>query len=342
MSNNTANSTGPTVSASVLQGYVETAISMGVSREEIAESTKLDFDQLADPDGRIPLAASLTSRQVFERHFGPAFGLKIMEKMAAQKLSVVGYLMANSRTLGEAYQHLSSYRKIVAEVAAPSLELRGEQAVFGCTYPENQILANPSVAEGFVGFWLIRGRYFTGVDWNPAAVHLQGNETDPDVYERIFRAPVVNRASETALIFDKQLLDLPIRNPDSNLARYLQPIAEEVLKNLPGNQSFVHEVQEKILQTLDKGTITLESVAAEFHTSARTLQRRLETEGATFAEVLDNTRRLAAIEYIKDKRLALTETAFLLGFSEPSTFYRAFKRWTGDTPANYRKLLLAS
>jgi AraC-like DNA-binding protein len=94
-----------------------------------------------------------------------------------------------------------------------------------------------------------------------------------------------------------------------------------------------------LAKLIAEGRCSVEDVAKELAVSARTLQRRLEQEGTTFGGVCDDARRTAALEHLRNPRVAIKEAAFLLGFSEPSTFYRAFRRWTGDTPANYRRAL---
>jgi AraC-like DNA-binding protein len=110
----------------------------------------------------------------------------------------------------------------------------------------------------------------------------------------------------------------------------LQPAA-------PRPDEFVARVRIAMTKLLAAGRFGVDDVAKELAVSARTLQRRLERSGTTFGEVCDETRRDAALAHLRDPRLPIKETAFLLGFSEPSTFYRAFRRWTGDTPANYRR-----
>ena len=112
-----------------------------------------------------------------------------------------------------------------------------------------------------------------------------------------------------------------------------------MIKNLPGNQSVKQLIHDKIFTSLENGNTSIDSIANQIHVSARTLQRRLEDEGTSFAELLDQTRNIAAVEYLKDPHISITETAFLLGFSDSSTFYRAFKRWTKQTPAQFRKAL---
>jgi AraC-like DNA-binding protein len=98
-------------------------------------------------------------------------------------------------------------------------------------------------------------------------------------------------------------------------------------------------VQERILTSLENGNYSVSAIADQLHMSVRTLQRRLEDEGTAFGELLDSTRHIAALEYLKDPRIAIAEVAYLLGFSESSTFYRAFKRWTNTTPVQFRRSL---
>jgi AraC-like DNA-binding protein len=107
-------------------------------------------------------------------------------------------------------------------------------------------------------------------------------------------------------------------------------------EQLHPRDTYVHRVRVTITRLVEDGRCSVESVAKQLAVSPRTLQRRLERAGTTFGALCDDARRAAALAQLRDPRVPIKEAAFRLGFSEPSTFYRAFRRWTGDTPANYR------
>lgn len=102
-------------------------------------------------------------------------------------------------------------------------------------------------------------------------------------------------------------------------------------------QTLAGRVREIASREMLQGSPTVFSVARELHMSARTLARRLEREGTTFSDLLDQLRQELALRYVGHHELAFTEIAFRLGFSHVEAFYRAFKRWTGQTPLTYRR-----
>lgn len=116
------------------------------------------------------------------------------------------------------------------------------------------------------------------------------------------------------------------------LAR-LRAVAEEAATE------FVGRVRATIAKLVREGRVGAEDVAKALAVSVRTLHRRLEKSGTTFGGLCDEARCSAALAHLRDPKIPIKETASLLGFSEPSTFYRAFRRWTGDTPAHYRRVV---
>ncbi len=327
----------PTMSVKLLQSVIDSAEQLGADRAEVVRLAGLADADLSDPDGRAPLAAGARLDAVLRERLGPSAAIRLGEATAATHATVLSYLIENCDDLGQAFRAIHQYRSIAMELTPPVLDVAGDAARFGCSYPPMFVSKMPGTIELRLTYWLAKTRNVTGVDWTPTEVHLQTRESDPSSYERVFRCPVIDSAPRTQLVFDAALLNTPIVGADSNLRYFLTPIAEEILSRLPRKEGFLRKVQSCIAEVLKDGESQLEKVAGKLNVSTRTLQRRLEEEDTSFGALLDEARRVAAIEYLKDQRVSITDTAYLLGFSEPSTFYRAFKRWTGTTPANYRR-----
>ncbi len=110
-------------------------------------------------------------------------------------------------------------------------------------------------------------------------------------------------------------------------------------RSAAAENAFLERVRDAMKRLVDERRFGVDDVAKELAVSPRTLQRRLERSGTTFGELSDAVRRDAALKHLRNPSVPIKEAAFRLGFSEPSTFYRAFRRWTGDTPANYRRAI---
>ena len=144
------------------------------------------------------------------------------------------------------------------------------------------------------------------------------------------------------MVFRDEDLALPLARADAQLGELLRGLAEDALKKRTVAESPLDNVRRILAEELQRGVPSLDVVASRLATSERTLRRRLEGEGTTFRALLDETRAELARVYVADARMPLAEVAFMLGFSEPSAFHRAFKRWTKTTPAAFRASKLAT
>ena len=137
---------------------------------------------------------------------------------------------------------------------------------------------------------------------------------------------------------DAALVDRPNPTSDPRLSRVIERHAEALLEARPLPVASASErVRSLLARAIGEGEITLAAIAAKSKMSERSLQRRLADEGVTFDALLDEVRRDLALRYLADPKIAVAEVAYLLGYSEPSPFHRAFKRWTGKTPTEARK-----
>ncbi|HET9831018.1 MAG TPA: helix-turn-helix transcriptional regulator, partial [Vicinamibacterales bacterium] len=131
--------------------------------------------------------------------------------------------------------------------------------------------------------------------------------------------------------------DLPLRRRDPVLRQVLQRHADEVLARLPSRRGIALEVQRALSSPAALADARVDTLARRLGMSSRSLQRRLSAEGVSFQSLLDEARKEAAARYVAESTLSLAEVAYLIGYSEPAPFHRAFKRWYGATPDQFRK-----
>ena len=139
-----------------------------------------------------------------------------------------------------------------------------------------------------------------------------------------------------ALRFDDEALDAPASHHDPQLFRILESHAQKVLAETPVTASLRERVRREVIQRLREGEPGVADIAQALATSERSLQRKLQSEGVSFRDVVDEARHKLAVVYLGDRNLSMTDVACLLGYSEAAAFTRAFKRWTGRVPSQAR------
>jgi AraC-like DNA-binding protein len=159
---------------------------------------------------------------------------------------------------------------------------------------------------------------------------------DDSEHRAFFRCPVAFGRGENRIEFERSLLGQPLKGGDEALLSVLDEQAQRFLREHPAKTDGLSRVREQVRIAVESGQPSLERVAEALRASPRTLQRKLAEKGTTFHRVVDQVREDLARDHITNSRLTLGEVAYLLGFSELSAFSRAFKRWTGLSPARYR------
>jgi AraC-like DNA-binding protein len=151
--------------------------------------------------------------------------------------------------------------------------------------------------------------------------------------------PLTFGSDRNALVVDEYFLSIRLPTANRYLFAILSAHGDRLLRRLETPRSERDRVERHLLQVLHTGKASVTLVAREMGVSRQTLFRRLRAENVTFEEVLDALRHRMAVDYLRGKRTSVTETAYLLGFSEPAAFSRAFKRWTGVSPRNLRRAI---
>ena len=161
---------------------------------------------------------------------------------------------------------------------------------------------------------------------------------DISEHHRVFGCPLKFGQSRSELVLTRRTLRLPLLKADPVLQSIVEAQVLALLAKLPKAEPTADTVRRFLAEELTNGQPKLEQLASRLHMSTRTLHRRLEQEGTNYRRVLTEVRHELAVRHLIERRLAIGEIAFLLGFSEVSAFHRAFRHWTGHAPHAYRAL----
>jgi AraC-like DNA-binding protein len=326
-----------TILAALPKYVLEAAGSLGADVEAIIAEVGFDQEALADPDGRVPVEQDLKLWEILSRR---GDGLEIGARLGWASMGVIGYAMQHEATVGDALAWQQRVGALLYPGLVPQLERRrdaaGDYAVFvRAPVPAYARLREPLYAQASGIAAMFRSMAPAA---KPAFVTMPlTRPADPGAVEAFFGCPVAWEAPLLQLGFDAALLAQRLPRSDPRLFGYLARRAEELLAQLPADASWAERVRREIGASLAEGEPRLAAVAKRLAVSERTLHRRLLDEGTRFAALVDEARHARALVLLADRSLSAGEVAFLLGYAEPAAFFRAFKRWTGETPQSWRK-----
>jgi AraC-like DNA-binding protein len=327
-----------TVQAKAAEKIVRFAATRGVIADNLYRAVNLDRSVLLDPDNRIPFAQLVQLYEKAAQLSGDSnFGLHVGEGVDPKLFDVVGYSALNSPTLGEAFARVARYHSIWTDGATFTLETSGATSAIVYRYVDETISEHRHDSEMTLATVATLCRTTASAEFTPTSIEFQHDApADVSEHQRLFRSPVKFNAPLNKLHFESRYLSLPIEKADASLCVLLDRHAEELLAKFPPKDSLVDQVRSVIAQEFRGGDPSLEHVADQLHLTPRTLQRKLQELGTSHNELLEQMRRQLAMRYLREREMAICEVAYLLGFSESSSFHRAFKRWTGLTPKEFR------
>lgn len=296
---------------------------------------------LSDPDNRLSFLArcrlfDACCRALACRHVGVLLG----ERVELWQLGLVGLIMRCSSNVREALNQLVRYQGFLTQMSV----LRMEEGSYSTLLRYREPLAAPGSDQ--VGDAILSGlcallRSLCGADWVPIqACFAHPEPADLTPFHRNFKCPLVFSENEYALSFASRYLAKPLANVEPGLLGVLQGHVQRKL--FSPQISFVAQVYESIETSLRCGKADSTTVAALMGVPVRTLSRRLGRQGQSFQKMLDEVRYRSATRLLADRRLKLEQIAEFLGYQDAASFARAFRRWSGKTPAEWRTVLATS
>lgn len=274
-----------------------------------------------------------------------AMGVRLGRVVQPRHFGVVGYLVSSCGTLGQALARYHRYQELLqagltsrAWLEEGALHIRWAQAV-----------ANTPIASEFsLAVFVSLYQALIGRPISPIRAGLPfAKPEDVGVYQALLGCPVDFDCDTIELVIPAHLLAMPISSKDPYLLKLLEQQADALLSERPegGDQQardFFSQVQEQIVESIKNGDASAESVVAVLGCSLRSFYRQLHKAGLSYRGMLAHTRQTLARQYLADPALSQADVALLLGYSEQSSFIRAFRGWTGMTPGEYRNHRMAS
>ncbi|MCC6876380.1 MAG: AraC family transcriptional regulator [Sandaracinaceae bacterium] len=310
---------------------------LGLDVERLLADAGMTRAALASSDARIDAAlADRVWELAYARAGDPFLALHAAEALPFGAYKVIDYLGAHSETIGEAVRRVVAYFPIVDARARFELDEAGEPialSMFGCDGP----VPGPGQDYTFAAL-ATRVRAMAGTALRLAGVDFTyGAPADRSEHARIFAAPLRFGQPVARMLWPRSIWQSSLQGRDPALVALLEQHASAILRELAPRSAVATRARDALIEAIRaQREPSVQSVARTLATSVRTLQRNLRDEGSSFASLLDDARAATARAYLHDPALSLAEIAWLLGFSDQSTFSRAFKRWTGATPGAFR------
>jgi AraC-like DNA-binding protein len=321
------------------RALLDACAGLGLDTRRILETARLDVATVQDPDARIPIEqVDALWRCAYELSNDPDLALHAIEVLPFGAYRVIDFLASNAPTIGAALAKVSDYFPLINSAVRLPYAIGDREATFAFEGPRGASGLARRYAEYTLAAVFLRTRSGTNTPYRLIRVDFgfprPANITE---HERIFDCPVRFSADVSQLVLARDTWNTPSNGSDPALFSVLDTHARMLLDQLPKTEDIVGRVREAIAAELRGGNPKLESIAKQLAMSPRTLQRRLREHGQVFNDVLDSMRFRAAKSYLAHGDIAGTEVAFLLGFAGQSSFNHAFKRWSGQTPTDFRR-----
>jgi len=323
---------------------IDACARLGLDTRQILRAARLDPVTLQDPDARIPVEqVDAVWQKAYELSNDPNLALHAIEVLPFGAYRVIDFLASSAPTIGAALAKVADYFPIINPLVRLAYTVEDEQVIYSLSAPSRPSMITRPYAEYTLAAVFLRTRVATHKQYPLVRVDFSHSRpADISEHERVFECPVRFDADSCRLVIEREVWNMPRLGGDPALFSVLETHARMLLEQVPAPDDIVGRVRRAIDAELRGGDPSLESIAKQLAISPRTLQRRLRDHGVVFNDVLDEMRFQAAKWYLSQRDVAGTEVAYLLGFAEQSSLNRAFKRWSGETPTEYRRRATAT
>lgn len=332
-----------TVSAGYANALLDVAEARGASRSAIQQAADYQPDLHQAPDDRVPFETfKALMRTAARLGDDPAFGLHFGADSVFRDISIVGLITHASATMGEAFQQMNRFARLAIEVdgheSGDRFKLIERDGALWIEDIRRDANSFPELTEATFTRFITNVRRFMPDAAFARFVHVtHAKPLHADAYDRIWQVPVTFSSDRNAIAIHPSWLSLPLPGASRYVFGIFSDRAQALMDDLLQSHSITGQVEAAIVRRLHTGEIGMDQIARDVGRSRTSLYRDLKANGTAFDLLVEDLRRRMALHYLAGQKLSVAEVAYLVGFADPSSFSRAFKRWTGNTPASARK-----
>lgn len=315
-----------------VRGMLRVLEQLGYDLDGLLASAGLQRVDVENPDAYLsPTACAAVFANAQRERRIPNLALQLALNTPIGATPLLDYLIVSAASVGQGLERLTRYLRLVNP--AIRLTIRDQRDPVRIAVEQ---APGPFFTELTVSLSMVRFMRETNGQFRAAHASFTHEPEDVAEYTRIFECPIQVRAPWDGWALSRTAMGVPLRRRDPALGGWLERQAGEILARLPASGDVRDEVRSALSSPLTAGDMRIDVVARRLATTPRTLQRRLARTGTSFELLCDDVRRHAAEHYLVDPTLSIAEVSYLLGYSEPAAFHRAFKRWHGTTPQAFR------
>ena len=321
----------PTFSAGSVRGLLAAFERLGHDGPSLLSAGGVRPSDLDDPDARIPCAAlGAVFGEAQRRRPLKNLWFRLAQETPLGAYPLIDYLIVTSSTVGEGMRRYA--RNAVLTGAPLHIELREDERPIRMIFDSSGENSEYSIALS-----LLHLRREAAGAFRAEYVSFAHQPDDVAALEEAFGCPVHVKAAWSGIALSPEAWQLPFRRRDPILQGVLERHAADVIGKIPSGDDVATELRRVLASRVAGGDTRVGAVARDLGVSVRTLQRRLAADGVSYQEILDRSRCEIAERHLGDASLSIAEVSWLLGYSEPSAFHRAFKRWRGISPQAFRQ-----
>ena len=335
-----SHSSEPTLSIRLVWPFLAQARARGRDVDYVAGYLGLTQDELNNPETRVsPQQIIDILNEAIRRSGNRDIGLIAATYVDTKHLGIADYIARSQNTQRESFQSMQRYLPLLGYGnGGYSLDIDGKLARWRF-WVDPQLQIHEAAYEFVMALGVLRGRRLSGIETlAPLEVHFMHTQpASTALHDKIFACPIRFGAENTQIVMPAKFLDTKLSGADPVLSQLLSQQADRMLASLPRNLSFTGKVEVELSKHSNLRELSADHIAHRLGVSARTLHRKLDSEGTSYRALFNRVLTAAALYKVERTQQSFSEIAHALGFASQQSFHRAFRRWTGTTPGNRRE-----